>query len=101
MSNLNRIVVIDGTACGPKAAARCGQRVTGFLGDKKGRVRKVVYGNAEQVKLLPLPELRGRLGELSPNDEIVIFCQTSIRAYQAQRILDGTSYKMLSSWTAA
>jgi NADPH-dependent 2,4-dienoyl-CoA reductase/sulfur reductase-like enzyme/rhodanese-related sulfurtransferase len=48
---------------------------------------------AEQVKLLPLPELRHRLGELSPDDEIVIFCHTSIRAYQAQRILDGAGFK--------
>jgi len=48
---------------------------------------------AEQVKLLPLPELRRRLGELSPDKEIVILCRTSIRAYQAQRILDGTGFK--------
>ncbi len=48
---------------------------------------------APQVKLLPLPELRHRLGELSPDDEIVITCRTSIRAYQAQRILDGAGFK--------
>jgi NADPH-dependent 2,4-dienoyl-CoA reductase/sulfur reductase-like enzyme/rhodanese-related sulfurtransferase len=48
---------------------------------------------AEQVKLLPLPELRRRLGELSPDDEIVVLCRTSIRAYQAQRILDGAGFK--------
>jgi len=48
---------------------------------------------AEQVKLIPLPELRGRLDELSPNEEIVIMCRTSIRAYQAQRTLDGAGYK--------
>ncbi len=48
---------------------------------------------AEQVKLLPLPELRKRIGELSKEDEIVILCRTSIRAYQAQRILDGAGLK--------
>jgi NADPH-dependent 2,4-dienoyl-CoA reductase/sulfur reductase-like enzyme/rhodanese-related sulfurtransferase len=48
---------------------------------------------AEQVKLIPLPELRRRVGELSPDDEIVVFCRTSIRAYQAQRILDGAGFK--------
>jgi NADPH-dependent 2,4-dienoyl-CoA reductase/sulfur reductase-like enzyme/rhodanese-related sulfurtransferase len=48
---------------------------------------------AEQVKLIPLPELRRRLGELSPDDEIVVLCRTSIRAYQAQRILDGAGFK--------
>jgi NADPH-dependent 2,4-dienoyl-CoA reductase/sulfur reductase-like enzyme/rhodanese-related sulfurtransferase len=48
---------------------------------------------AEQVKLIPLPELRNRSGELSPEDEIVVFCRTSIRAYQAQRILEGVGFK--------
>jgi len=48
---------------------------------------------AEQVKLIPLPELRLRLNELSKDEEIVILCRTSIRAYQAQRILDGAGYK--------
>ncbi len=48
---------------------------------------------ATQVKLIPLPELRHRLDELSRDDEIVVFCRTSIRAYQAQRILDGAGFK--------
>jgi NADPH-dependent 2,4-dienoyl-CoA reductase/sulfur reductase-like enzyme/rhodanese-related sulfurtransferase len=48
---------------------------------------------APQVKLLPLTELRERMDELNREDEIVIFCETSIRAYQAQRILDGSGFK--------
>ena len=48
---------------------------------------------AEQVKLIPLPELRQRIGELSKDEEIVVLCRTSIRAYQAQRILDGAGFK--------
>jgi NADPH-dependent 2,4-dienoyl-CoA reductase/sulfur reductase-like enzyme/rhodanese-related sulfurtransferase len=48
---------------------------------------------AEQVKLIPLPELRHRLDELSRDEEIVVLCRTSIRAYQAQRILDGAGFK--------
>jgi NADPH-dependent 2,4-dienoyl-CoA reductase/sulfur reductase-like enzyme/rhodanese-related sulfurtransferase len=48
---------------------------------------------AKQTKLLHVDELRRRLGELSPDDEIVIYCHTSIRAYQAQRILDGAGFK--------
>jgi NADPH-dependent 2,4-dienoyl-CoA reductase/sulfur reductase-like enzyme/rhodanese-related sulfurtransferase len=48
---------------------------------------------AKQTKLLHVDELRHRLGELSPDDEIVIYCHTSIRAYQAQRILDGAGFK--------
>ncbi len=46
-----------------------------------------------QAKLLPLRELRSRLDELPANAEIVTFCQTSVRAYQAQRILDGAGFK--------
>jgi NADPH-dependent 2,4-dienoyl-CoA reductase/sulfur reductase-like enzyme/rhodanese-related sulfurtransferase len=46
-----------------------------------------------QVKLLPLPELEERMSELAKEDEIVIYCRTSIRAYQAQRILDDAGYK--------
>jgi rhodanese-related sulfurtransferase len=48
---------------------------------------------APQVKLLPLPELRQKMGELAKDDEIVILCRTSIRAYQAQRILEGAGFK--------
>jgi NADPH-dependent 2,4-dienoyl-CoA reductase/sulfur reductase-like enzyme/rhodanese-related sulfurtransferase len=51
---------------------------------------------APQVKLLPLPELRKRMGELVKDDEIVILCRTSIRAYQAQRILAGAGFKNVS-----
>jgi len=48
---------------------------------------------AKQVKLLPLRELRQRLGELSKDEEIVILCRTGVRAYQAQRILDGAGFR--------
>ncbi len=48
---------------------------------------------AEQVRLIPLTELRRRLGELFRDEEIVIYCRTSVRAYQAQRILDGAGFK--------
>ena len=48
---------------------------------------------APQVKLLPLPELHQRMGELAKDDEIVILCRSSVRAYQAQRILDGAGFK--------
>jgi NADPH-dependent 2,4-dienoyl-CoA reductase/sulfur reductase-like enzyme/rhodanese-related sulfurtransferase len=49
--------------------------------------------NAPQVRWLPLTELRRRLDEFSPDDEIVIYCQVSVRSYQAQRILDGAGFK--------
>jgi NADPH-dependent 2,4-dienoyl-CoA reductase/sulfur reductase-like enzyme/rhodanese-related sulfurtransferase len=48
---------------------------------------------APQARLLPLRELRRRLDEVPKDVEIVTFCQTSVRAYQAQRILDGAGFK--------
>jgi rhodanese-related sulfurtransferase len=53
---------------------------------------KAGHIQAPQVKLLPLPELRQRIGELPKDGEIVTICHTSIRAYQAQRILDGAGF---------
>ncbi len=48
---------------------------------------------APQSKLLPLRELRSKLDELPKDAEIIIVCHTSVRAYQAQRILDGAGFK--------
>ena len=48
---------------------------------------------APQAKLIPLRELRRKLDTLPPDAEIVILCHTSVRAYQAQRILDGAGFK--------
>jgi len=45
-----------------------------------------------QAKLLPLSELRTRLNEISPHVEVITYCLTSIRAYQAQRILEGAGF---------
>ena len=50
---------------------------------------------APQARLLPLRELRARLDELPEDAEIVTFCRTSVRAYQAQRILDGAGFKSI------
>jgi NADPH-dependent 2,4-dienoyl-CoA reductase/sulfur reductase-like enzyme/rhodanese-related sulfurtransferase len=47
----------------------------------------------KQVRLIPLPELRRRIGELPRDKEIVTVCRTSVRAYLAQRILDGAGFK--------
>jgi len=65
---------------------------------------KTGHIKGQQVKLLPLPELRNRLDELPKDAEIVTFCRTSIRAYQAQRILIGagfTSVKFMDGSMAA
>lgn len=48
---------------------------------------------ARQTRLLPLTELRQRLNTLSKDEEIVIICRIGVRAYQAQRILDGAGFR--------
>jgi NADPH-dependent 2,4-dienoyl-CoA reductase/sulfur reductase-like enzyme/rhodanese-related sulfurtransferase len=42
--------------------------------------------------LIPLGELRSRLGELPKDREIVTFCQFSLRGYEAARILQGAGF---------
>jgi NADPH-dependent 2,4-dienoyl-CoA reductase/sulfur reductase-like enzyme/rhodanese-related sulfurtransferase len=48
---------------------------------------------APQTKFIPLRELRQKLDKLPRDAEIVTYCQTSVRAYQAQRILNGAGFK--------
>jgi NADPH-dependent 2,4-dienoyl-CoA reductase/sulfur reductase-like enzyme/rhodanese-related sulfurtransferase len=49
--------------------------------------------DACQCRLLPLNQLRDEINSLPPDARIVTMCRTSIRAYQAQRILDGEGFK--------
>jgi NADPH-dependent 2,4-dienoyl-CoA reductase/sulfur reductase-like enzyme/rhodanese-related sulfurtransferase len=46
----------------------------------------------KQVKLVPIDELRTRLSEIPRDREIITLCHSSVRAYQAQRILHGSGY---------
>jgi NADPH-dependent 2,4-dienoyl-CoA reductase/sulfur reductase-like enzyme/rhodanese-related sulfurtransferase len=48
--------------------------------------------NAPQAKLMPLDKLRQNMDTLPKEMEIVTLCQSSIRAYQAQRILKGAGF---------
>jgi NADPH-dependent 2,4-dienoyl-CoA reductase/sulfur reductase-like enzyme/rhodanese-related sulfurtransferase len=60
----------------------------------------------DRLVLIPVEELRRRAGELAKDrdKEIITYCRTSIRAYSAQRILDGLGFKDVKfldgSWTA-
>ncbi|MFH1087058.1 MAG: FAD-dependent oxidoreductase [Chloroflexota bacterium] len=54
---------------------------------------KAGHIKATQAVLLPLEELRAKLDTLPRDREIVIYCKTSVRAYQAQRILDGAGFQ--------
>ena len=47
--------------------------------------------NDRRVVNIPIEELRSRLNEL-PRKEVVIFCKTSVRAYDAERILRGVGF---------
>ena len=58
----------------------------------------------KQTVFIPLPELRTRVQELPRDKEILIYCQTSIRAFLAQRILQGagiTQVKFIDGSIAA
>ena len=46
-----------------------------------------------RVVNIPLDELRPRIGELKRDTEIVTFCQTSVRAYEAERLLRGVGFR--------
>jgi NADPH-dependent 2,4-dienoyl-CoA reductase/sulfur reductase-like enzyme/rhodanese-related sulfurtransferase len=45
-----------------------------------------------QVKWLPVHELREKLNTLPKDAEIIVTCASSVRAYQAQRILDSAGF---------
>jgi NADPH-dependent 2,4-dienoyl-CoA reductase/sulfur reductase-like enzyme/rhodanese-related sulfurtransferase len=47
---------------------------------------------APQARLIPLDKLRQFLDTLPKDTEIITCCQASVRAYQAQRILDGAGF---------
>ncbi len=47
---------------------------------------------ADQCRLVPLNELKDRISSLPKDSQIVTFCRTSIRAYQAQCILRGEGF---------
>jgi NADPH-dependent 2,4-dienoyl-CoA reductase/sulfur reductase-like enzyme/rhodanese-related sulfurtransferase len=48
---------------------------------------------APQVRLVPQSVLRERLDDLPKDKEIVTLCRRSVRAYQAQRTLEGVGFK--------
>lgn len=46
----------------------------------------------QRVVNIPLNQIRNRLQELPQDSEIIIFCRTSVRAYEAECILRGEGY---------
>ncbi|UOO38529.1 FAD-dependent oxidoreductase [Oscillospiraceae bacterium CM] len=51
-------------------------------------------------KNIPLGQLRGRLGELDKNSDIVVFCAISVRGYNAARILMNNGFKNVRIYPA-
>jgi len=49
-------------------------------------------GGCQDIRYIPLGQLRGRLGELGKDDEIVAFCKISLRGYEAALILEGEGF---------
>jgi len=43
-------------------------------------------------RFIPLEELRERAGELPKDKEVVAYCQTALRGYEAMRILKGAGF---------
>lgn len=51
-----------------------------------------IHLDDKRMKLLPLGQLRAKLGELPHDKEIIVFCKVSLRGYEAQRILEGAGF---------
>ena len=47
----------------------------------------------ERVRWIPIDSLRERIDEIPQNKEIIIICQSSLRAYEAQRIFFGKGFE--------
>jgi rhodanese-related sulfurtransferase len=46
-----------------------------------------------RFKHIPLGQLRERVNELHKGKEVVIYCKSSVRAWDAQRVLDNNGFK--------
>lgn len=50
-------------------------------------------GTIDGAVNIPLDDLRGRLGEIDRNSDVIVFCAVGLRGYLAQRILLGRGYR--------
>jgi rhodanese-related sulfurtransferase len=107
-----RIVVVGGSAAGPKVAARARRLHLSCRDPLHATQRKIDAGETpvildargpdeyEQMRLgigehlIPLGALRGRLNELPADKEaeIICFCKISLRGYEAARALMGRGW---------
>jgi rhodanese-related sulfurtransferase len=52
-------------------------------------------GHIENAILIPVDELGNRLDELSPNDELLVYCRTGNRSSNAVNILQSNGFTMI------
>lgn len=50
-------------------------------------------GTIDGAVNIPLDDLRGRLGEIGRDSDVIVFCAVGLRGYLAQRILLGRDYR--------
>lgn len=50
-------------------------------------------------KLIPLPELRGRMGELQKDDQLVVYCHVGVRSGRAVELLSSAGFKRVKNLT--
>lgn len=50
-------------------------------------------GSIDGAVNIPLDDLRGRLGEIDRESDVIVFCAVGLRGYLAQRILLGRGYR--------
>lgn len=55
--------------------------------------KQIRLAGTENIKYIPLGQLRNRLTELNKEDEIIAFCKISLRGYEAECILEGAGFE--------
>ena len=55
--------------------------------------KQIRIAGCEDVKYIPLAQLRSRMSELNKDEEIVAFCKISLRGYEAALILEGEGFE--------
>jgi NADPH-dependent 2,4-dienoyl-CoA reductase/sulfur reductase-like enzyme/rhodanese-related sulfurtransferase len=58
----------------------------------KKEIEKKIFKD-KRVNWIPLGSLQDKLNQLPKGKEIIIYCQSSLRAYEAQRIIEGKGFK--------
>lgn len=54
--------------------------------------KQIRLAECQNIKYIPLGQLRSRVEELNKADEIVAFCKISLRGYEAEGILEGAGF---------